>query len=78
MGIGYVIDNYISYFQKRQKEKAYQIYVTDALKLIAENTSKISGGSYLSKRYIDVIEPHIEKRTAKEVIGTIKDKLNRM
>lgn len=78
MGIGYVIDNYISYFQKRQKEKAYQVYVTDALKVIAENTSRINGGAYMNARFLDIIEPHIETRTSEEVIETIKDKLSRM
>ena len=53
-------------------ERAYKIYVTDALQLL----TKKFGGEYLKNRFYDVIEPHIEEtRTAEEVINNIRDKL---
>ena len=78
MGIGYVIEHYIAFFQKEQREKAYRIYVTDALKLITENMVK-KESAYLSQRYIEVIEPvKEEKRSASEIIDGLKDKLRRL
>jgi hypothetical protein len=79
MGIGYVIEHYIAYFKKEQHEKAYKMYITDALKIIAENTAKQVGGSYLTARYAEIIEPvKQETRTANEIIINIKDKLARL
>ena len=79
MGIGYVIEHYIAFFQKEQQQKAYNNYVTDALRIITENTAKAHGGRYLQVRYAEIIEPiKEEKRTANEVITDIKDKLRRL
>lgn len=79
LGIGYVIDHYISYFNNRQRELAYKYYVSDSLRLITENTAKMSQGSYLKIRYADLIEPRKEEtRTANEVINDLKDKLRRL
>ena len=80
MGIGYVIEHYISFFHKEQEEKAYRVYVTDTLRLVAENTAKMGqGGSYIKARYIEVIEPpKEEKRSADEVINNIKTKLRKL
>lgn len=76
MGIGYVIDHYISYFHKEQKEKAYKVYVTDVLRTISENTAKSVGGSYVKMRYLDIIDPpKQETRTAEEIIENIRNKL---
>lgn len=66
------MENYIAFFKKEMHEKAYKIYVTDALQLL----TKKFGGEYLKNRFYDVIEPHIEEtRTAEEVINNIRDKL---
>lgn len=54
--------------ESKTKETAYRIYVTDALKTIAENTAKYSGGSYPAKRYADIIKPGtVESRTGEEI-----------
>lgn len=69
------MENYIAFFKKEMHEKAYKIYVTDALQLL----TKKFGGEYLKNRFADVMEPHIEEtRTAEEVITDIKDKLTRL
>ena len=79
MGIGYVIEHYIAYFKKEQYEKAYKFYVTDALRLITENTAKANGGRYLQARYVEYVEPIKEEtRTAEEVITSLKEKLRRL
>lgn len=79
MGIGYVIEHYIAFFQKEQRERMFKAYITDALRLITENTAKQVGGSYLTARYADIIEPKKEeKRTANEIIVDLKEKLRRL
>ena len=75
IGKSYVIENYIAFFRKEMHERAYKIYVTDALQLL----TKKFGGEYLKNRFYDVIEPHIEEtRTAEEVIADIRDKITRL
>ena len=79
MGIGYVIDHCMAYFNKKQKIKAYEIYITDTLRMITENTAKQVGGSYIKMRYADIIDPPKEEtRTAEEVIDDIRTKLERL
>lgn len=64
---------------KEQIDKAYRIYVTDALKAISENTAKFAGGSYMKIRYAEVINPKPEEtRTADEIITNITDKLRKL
>ena len=57
----------------------YQCYITDAVKMIAENTAKFASGVYPSKRYADVLFPEpVETRTSDEIITGIRDKLEKM
>ncbi len=66
--------------KQQAKEEAYRVYVTEALRVIAENTAKLSQGGYLKSRYVDLISStpssttHTEK-TENEVITDIKNKL---
>ena len=47
--------------------------MTDALRIIAENTAKNVGGSYLQARYADFAVPQKEEtRTSDEVIAHMK------
>ena len=56
--------------KKQDREKAYRVYVTDALKIIAENTAKHASGSCMKARYFDVESPKPpETRTSDEIIG---------
>jgi hypothetical protein len=51
----------------------YRVYVTDALRMMTENTSRFSGGGYVKERYFDMIRPQKEEtRTAKEIIEHLK------
>lgn len=53
--------------------------MTDALKILAENTAKYSGGSYMKSRYYDLIHPKPEEtRTPEEIIGNMKEKIARI
>lgn len=79
-GRGYVVEHCVAAFQNKQMSKLYQVYVTDALKLIAENTANIAGGKSPQVRYIEAIEnissdEKEPEKTAEEVIDHIKDRL---
>lgn len=54
------------------ERKAYRAYVTDALKVIAENTARYAGGSYLNERYVDRIQRRsVDHRTGEEIAADI-------
>lgn len=80
MNRGYVMDYCIAFIKREEEEKAYNIYIADALKLISENTAKMVGGSYLQKRYSELFETEEkeETRTADDVINNIKSKLRKL
>ena len=53
---------------QQAKDTAYRVYVTDCLKLIAENTGNIS----LKSRYYDIIQPKkADNRTGDEIVADI-------
>ncbi len=55
------------------------MYVTDALKAVAENTAKYAGGGYIKVRYIEIIDPPPEEtRTGEEIIAQMKAKLGQI
>jgi hypothetical protein len=55
------------------------VYVTDALKAVAENTAKYAGGGYIKARYIEIIDPPKEEtRTGEEIITQMKAKLGQI
>jgi hypothetical protein len=57
-------------------DKAYRVYVTDALKAIAENTARYVGGGYIKARYADLIEPKPEEtRTPEQIVDRMKEKI---
>lgn len=61
MGSGYVIEHCVSAFSEHNQEKAYRIYLTDAIMCISETVANMGGGGfYMEKRYIDIIEPQEE------------------
>lgn len=63
-----------------QKEHFYRCYITEALRLITENTANISGGKIISVSYRDVIENsnNEPQRTSEEIINDMKKKINEM
>ena len=55
---------------------AYRNYVTDCLKMIAENTRRMYGGSAPSQRFAELIAPKAPKdtRTAEEIVADVNKK----
>lgn len=73
------MDHCISAFQKEQEEKAFRIYLSDAMMAIADNTARYAGGSKMSSRFYDIINVKKEAKkeeTADEIILRIKEKVN--
>lgn len=81
-----MIEHCTSVYLKRNEERLYRVYVTDALKAIADNTTHYLGanemidyGSSLSLRWIDALEPQKEaeedNRTCEEIVHGIWDRM---
>lgn len=59
-------------FVELARAEAYRIYVTDALRIVAENTAQYAGGNYIKARYTDMIEPKKQdNRTCEEITADI-------
>ena len=59
-------------YQSQQRDLAYRIYVADCLRIISENTAKMGGGSYITAKFADIINPKpVEKRTGEEIAADI-------
>jgi hypothetical protein len=57
---------------ERAKTEAYRIYVTDALRIVAENTAQYVSGNYIKARYADMIEPKKQdNRTCEEITADV-------
>lgn len=63
-GRGYVIEHCIAALKADNEEKAFKVYVTDALMAIADNTTHLVGaegvvdyGKKFEKRWADLITP---------------------
>ena len=63
----------LAQYRREQEDKAYRIYVNDALRLISENTASSVGGKYITARFADVIAPPKEEdnRTCEEITAEI-------
>jgi len=81
------MDHCIAFFRRKNERRLFEMYVTDALKAISENTAKVvhtdEDGVAMSKRYADLLaendEPQVEEtRTAADIINHIKDKINKL
>lgn len=59
-------------FNQHQRDLAYRIYVTDCLRIISENTAKMGGGSYITAKFADIINPKpVDDRTGEEIAADI-------
>lgn len=62
----------MSKVNQQAKDTAYRVYVTDCLKMIAENTANFSKGQYMKARYYDIITPKKQDtRTGDEIVEDI-------
>lgn len=61
------------------ENEVWRKYTARCMRMIGENTAGMVNGKFMSIEYEDIINPKPEeKRSADEIIGNIKDKLNKM
>ena len=59
-------------YQSQQRDLAYRIYIGDCLRIISENTAKMGGGSYITAKFADIINPKpVDDRTGEEIAADI-------
>lgn len=76
-GEDYISQYVLSQYKAISEQKTLKIYITEALRIIGENTAKAVGGRSLTKSYIDIIEPKKEekpKETAEQAKKRLLDK----
>lgn len=62
----------ISLFQREQEDKAVKIYYAECLRVITENTAKMGGGSYITAKLSNIINPKpADDRTGEEIAAEI-------
>ena len=59
-------------YNQHQRDLAYRIYVADCLRMVAENTARLSQGTYTEARFYDIINPKpVDNRTGEEIAADI-------
>lgn len=59
-------------FEQEQKKKMLDVYITDVVRMIAENTAKQGGGVYIKKRYIDFVDgKQIEQKPPAQILDDL-------
>ena len=62
----------IARYNQHQRDLAYRIYVSDCLRMVTENTAKMSNGAYTVAKFSDIINPKpVENRTGEEIAADI-------
>lgn len=57
---------------EEQHAETYRVYVSDALRIISENTARFGGGTFVKQRYYDVINPpRADERSGDEIAEDI-------
>ena len=65
--------------ERQSEELAFRIYVTNCAKILTENTAKsATGGSYLTKSFLDIINPpppetRTPEQVKQQILGKLKD-----
>lgn len=62
--------------KKKVEELRLQVYVTDALKVISDNTAMMVHGKSMAKRFADMVKSSQQSKpkTKKEIVSHIKAK----
>lgn len=61
-------------WSQQQDEKAYRVYMSDAVMTLTETVAKSFGGKYIGHRYIDFVEPPKQEKTrsSEEIIEDVR------
>lgn len=71
----------IARYHEIQRDKAYRIYITDALKAIAENTQRFCGGVSMQSRFYEIAyddTPKKSEKTAEQVKAEILETFKKL
>lgn len=76
MGRRYIIEHCATEYRRRMLDKAYQTYITDCLKGIADLNLKYfshnNNAELITKRFADILRPeNVDKRTSDEIASDI-------
>lgn len=67
----------VAKYNLKQEEMVYKVYMSDLIKMIAENTARaVKDGKYTEKKWFDIInknEEVEETRSAQEIIEYMKN-----
>lgn len=76
-GEDYLLQYIEQRIEEENRQKQYQYYVTDSLRLISENTAHFGQGKYMSIRFADMIEKRADEpqRTSEEIKQSVFDTL---
>lgn len=65
----------VARYRSDRRDLAYRIYISDALRIISENTARFGGGSYMTERFADICGigdgGAEETRTSQEIIDHV-------
>lgn len=81
LGSGYVIEHCIAALDDLRKKTTFEVYVTDCLKAISENSAGGQNRGYMKTRYVELIRDDFKPKkehTAEEVKENILSKLKAM
>ena len=59
----------VNRLNQKREEEAYRIYITDTLKSIAQNTA-VNGGSYPTKRFVELLNP-VKEKSVEEIVKEV-------
>lgn len=76
-GEDYISQYVLSQYKAISEQKTLRIYITEALRIIGENTAKAVGGRSLTKSYIDIIEPKKEEKPKETAVQAKKRLLDK-
>lgn len=57
LGRGYIVEHCVQALRDEAEARSYRAYVTDALKLLTENTAGRGPGRCLTRRWADALRP---------------------
>lgn len=60
---------------RENKQKVWEVYVADAVRMITENTAKFASGQYIEKRYLEILESKPQDtRTGEQIVADVVKK----
>lgn len=66
----------IARYNQHQRDLAYRIYLSECVRITTLNTANFTGGSYIEKKFMDILNPQPEdNRTAVEIVADVFEKM---